>query len=250
MTTTLRILTLGLALATCNPAYAAPEEIQVFIDDIQDAGKISYQLHGSYVTSGPDQPSHDGGRISLHTLRLMPEIAFGLGHGLETAVHFPLAHSPGQSLQTDGFKLRVKYRPMSMAETGWYWATNLEWAAVSRRLAADTRSLEWKNIIGWRNDRALASLNINLLRSLNGSRETGLSTGLKLGFDIAPGVMLGIERYDDLGKPSQIRSQEKTTYVTADIEHQGWTWNFGLGFGRGEGADARVIKWLVGFPLE
>jgi hypothetical protein len=85
-------------------AHAAPEEIIVFIDDIQPRGTYGLALHGNYVPSGPREPAHEGARVSNRATRLMPEITYGIGHGWETALHLPVSRSGGEGFRSDGVK--------------------------------------------------------------------------------------------------------------------------------------------------
>lgn len=246
------IVTSAITLATITAplsAQAAGEEIQVFVDDIQEKGKWGYQMHASYVMSGPNMPTYPGGRVSERTLRLMPEMTYGLGNGFETALHFPLARSPGNSFfQSDGFKIRLKYVPTTLGDEGLFYGANLEYAKLARRLNEEREIIELKGILGWQKGPWLLATNLNLGKGLGSGGEHDVTSSLKIGYKINEDLMIGMERYDDLSL-KRARSVEKVDYLIVDWETNGWIVNFGYGQGRGKESDRRLVKAVIGLPF-
>ncbi len=239
------------ASLAAGPALAAPEEISVFGSDIQASGTLGLAVHASYVPSGLRSAEYDGQRVSNRTSRVMPEIAYGLGRGWETALHFPLARSGGEFFRADGVKWRFKYVPEGSADTqGLFWGANVEWAWLSRRLAESPHGLEFKAIAGWRAGRWLLLGNANVRRAFgrDAAHTWSLEPSAKLAYEINDGLSIGIERYHDLDRVSRPRSTEHVHYLVTDFNVKGFAVNFGVGRGSGEGADRWVIKAIVAIP--
>lgn len=67
-------------------AYAADEEIQVYVDDMSDPGEIGLDTHVNYVFSGESTVSdYSGAQDSLHRLRVTPEFSYGTPPGWRPA---------------------------------------------------------------------------------------------------------------------------------------------------------------------
>ena len=78
---------------------AAPEEIQVYLDDFTETGKYGLDLHTNYVASG-QQPT-------VHQFRVTPEFSYGINTNWDTAAYFLTVKNPGIPPETDGIKLRA-----------------------------------------------------------------------------------------------------------------------------------------------
>ncbi|MBC7492425.1 MAG: hypothetical protein H7241_08290, partial [Novosphingobium sp.] len=59
-------------------AHAAPEEIQVYLDEINRPGEVGLDVHINHVLSGDGSPDYPGAESSLHRLRITPEFSLGL----------------------------------------------------------------------------------------------------------------------------------------------------------------------------
>ena len=122
------------SLLSMRPALAAPEEIQVYLDEFAEKGKFGLDLHTIYTLST---------RVDLRQpprrqLRLTPELSYGLNDHFEIAGYFLTNKSPEGSLQTDGVKIRMRYRPIVPTEdTTWYTALNIELGKVARRFNSE-----------------------------------------------------------------------------------------------------------------
>ncbi|MGA7750973.1 MAG: hypothetical protein WCA63_12610, partial [Gallionella sp.] len=124
---------------------AAPEEIQVYLDEFAEAGKLGLDLHTNYVASG--QQSTD------HQFRVTPEFSYGVNTNWEVGAYWLTVKDPGGSPQTDGMKLRAKWRPQApSADSPLYWAVNFEAGQLSKRFYPDETSGEVKLIGVWKTD--------------------------------------------------------------------------------------------------
>lgn len=227
---------------------AAPEEISVFGPDIQAVGTSGLAIHASYVPSGLRTAEYDGQRIAHRATRIMPELAYGLGRGWETALHLPISRSGSEFFRADGAKWRFKFVPEGSAEReGPFWGANLEWAWLSRRLAESPHGVEFKAIAGWRAGRWLLLGNANVRRAFgrDAAHTWSLEPSAKLAYEIREGLSIGLERYHDLDRVSRPRSTEHVHYLVTDVAVSGLAVNFGVGRGSGEGADRWGVKAIV-----
>lgn len=235
-------------MVVATPVRAAPEEISVFGADIQATGTLGLAVHASYVPSGWRIAEYDGQRLSHRTTRVMPELAYGLGRGWETALHFPLSRSGGEFFRGDGAKWRFKYVPEGSAERqGLFWGANAEWAWLGRRLAESPHGVEFKAVAGWRGGRWLVLGNANVRRAFgrDATHTWTLEPSAKIAYEVQEGWSVGVERYHDLDRVSRPRSTEHVHYVATDFTVKGFAVNFGVGRGSGEGADRWVVKTIV-----
>ena len=84
----------------------------------------------------------------------------------------------------------------------------------------------------------------------SGAPEIELAT--KAGYEVSPGVTLGIESFNGLGEfcsLGHLSQNDHATYLTADFALGRWDINAGIGKGYGASADATVLKFVIGVPL-
>src|SRR5690242_4326440 len=122
---TLRVTLLSLTLAL-SPAVAsaAPEEIQVYLDDLVGTGNFGTDVHNNYVVSGDRTPPYPGGEAPEHVYRLTPEFYYGLSDTLELGLYVLTTRQPGRDPTFDGPKLRVKFIAPHDGERGAFWGAN------------------------------------------------------------------------------------------------------------------------------
>lgn len=233
------------------PAHAAPEEIQVYLDEFADQGKLGLDLHTIYTASS----RLSSGGVPNHQLRLTPELSYGLSDHVETAAYFLTNHAPGESLQTDGLKVRLRYRPLIPTEqTHWYSAVNIELGKLSRRFNPTYSNGEIKGILTWRSGPWIAGLNVNLDRPLrrHTSVPTTLEADTKLAYSLVKTFSLGIENYAFLGPlrgTAMGMGASRSTFVVTDFSINRWDINLGVGRASGDVADKIIIKSIIGFPF-
>ncbi|MFX7853876.1 hypothetical protein ABTK08_20205, partial [Acinetobacter baumannii] len=78
---------LGVMSVIPAPAMAAPEEIQVYIDDLDSPGEVGLDTHINYTATGAStRGDYQGAEDSLHRLRITPEFSLGLTRHLEAGL--------------------------------------------------------------------------------------------------------------------------------------------------------------------
>ena len=159
-----RALTLSLLSWTSCVCIAAPEEIQVYMDEFAEPGKFGLDFHTNYVLQALP------GSTSRKTLRVTPELSYGINENWEAALYWLTAAGPEISsgrLVTDGAKVRVKWRPRAPSpDSPWYGAVNVEVGQLSRRFYPDGASIEAKFIGMYTASKWTLAANVNLDRVL------------------------------------------------------------------------------------
>lgn len=248
---TLAALTVSSLNLFAMPAMAAPEEIQVYLDEFAELGKFGLDLHTTYVAS-----TRNGyGGLPQHQLRLTPELSYGLTKNIETAAYFLTNKAPGYPIQSDGVKIRFRYRPVVPTdETTWYTAVNIELGKLSRRFNSDYSNGEIKAILSWRSGPWVVGTNINLDRALR--RSSALPATFEIDSKIMHAVTkqfsIGLERYDFLGSLHGSVSgpgPSHTTFLSTDFSAGKWDVNFGVGRAKGDIVEKTIVKAIVGIPI-
>lgn len=238
-------------LVFSHPAMAAPEEIQVYMDEFAEKGKFGLDLHTIYTLSTNDNLSQPPRR----QLRLTPELSYGLSDHFEVAGYFLTNKAAAGNPQTDGVKLRVRYRPIvPTEETTWYTAVNIELGKLSQRFNAERSNGEVKGILSWKSALWVAGLNLNIDRPLKRTSIAPTTYELdgKLGYKVTKELQLGVEHYAFLGAvrgtvPGFLPS--RTTFLVSDFAVGRWDVNFGIGRASGAVADKVIIKAIIGVPI-
>ena len=188
------------ALAAATPAYAADEEIQVYMDELNARGVFGLDVHVNDVLRGDGSPGYAGAETNLHRWRVTPEFSLGLGHGFELGAYLPLATiAPDGVLRVQGVKSRLKWLAPHKDE-GFYWGLNFEIGRVRRRLDQNPWNSELKLIGGWRKGKWIAAVNGNIDFTVSGPSPGPATFELasKLGCALTPGLTLGIESYNGI----------------------------------------------------
>lgn len=243
------------AVLPLAPARAADEEIQVYMDEIGQAGAIGLDIHLNHVLDGDPGVDYPGAEPGLHRLRMTPEFSLGLGGGFEVGAYLPLATVASDNvLRIQGVKLRIKWiAPHDEAE-GAYWGANFEIGRVAYRLDQNPWNAELKTIAGWRGHGWNLAVNGNFDFKVSGPVAAPLTFQLatKASYALTPGFALGIESYNDFGPFSHFgdfAANEQATYLVADTHVGKWDFNLGIGRGYAASGDHLVAKMVVGVPL-
>jgi hypothetical protein len=85
-------------------AFAVPDELQVYGDDLGEPGVTSLDVFTTYVLCGPREQGDDGFKPDDHVLRVSPEISYGLTDQLEAGVQLYTSLAPGGSAYVDGLR--------------------------------------------------------------------------------------------------------------------------------------------------
>jgi hypothetical protein len=236
-------------LAASRLAHAAPEEIQVYVDDLTPTGRFGLDVHNNYVLSGRSVPEYSGEQPPDRVYRFTPEFYYGLSGTLELGMYLLTTISPSGDAHFDGAKLRLKFIPPHDLQHGAFWGLNLEVGKTSLRVNEYPWNLELKGICGWRTQHWLLAANLNIDRSLARDDAATAELDTKVARDVSPSTQLGFEFYSELGRvtdPGPLSAFSQTIYAVVDTELAGFEINAGLGWGLTAAADHAVIKLIVG----
>jgi hypothetical protein len=242
----------GLGLALMSAAcFAAPEEIQVYLDDLTEPGRFGTDLHNNFVISGSSTPDHEGAIAPRHVYRFTPEFYYGVTNTLELGLYLLTTISPGFITRYEGEKLRVKYIAPHDEDHGSFWGANLEIGKTSIRVSEAPWNAELKGIYGYRTDRWTFAVNSNFDWSLSGQVNTPVSLELdtKLAYKTDAGPQLGIETYNELGPLRDLGHVNKLSqalYGVIDTQLGQFDLNAGIGRGLTSVSDRWVLKFIVG----
>ena len=236
-------------------AVAAPDEVQVYTDDMDDPGKFGLELHVNYVPKGAKEPSFEGEMQSNHRLQVTPEFSYGLSKSLEAGLYLPAAMSADGNLYGNGLRVRLKYVAPNEDGARFFWGMNAELGRSARRVAESSYSLELRPIIGYRDERWLISFNpiLGTDLSTNVSREPKFEPALKISRKTAEGIYAGLEYYGEYGPVyHMLPAAERAHYLYAavDFEAKGHDINFGIGRGFENAGDQWVVKAIIAFPFK
>jgi len=240
------------------PARAAlPDEIQVYVDDLNDPGIAGLQLHINTTPKGEATPDYARESIAAQGVRLTPEFAYGLTPDLEAGLYLPVVHEASGTFRAPGVKLRLKWVPVRPAaqQAGLFAGLNGELSQVQYRFDDDRRTFELRPILGWHNDDWLLAANPVLEFALlggHGFASPSFAPSFKVARTVATGVALGIEYYADLGTLAHTDSwaaQRHTLYGAIDIDRKPWNVNFGIGRGLTPSTDAWTVKLIIAIPF-
>jgi hypothetical protein len=237
--------------AVTLPCRAAPDEIQVYLDDLTKPGHFGIDYHNNYVASGSTVPEYEGAQPPNHVYRLTPELYYGLSKTAELGLYILSALSPDNHLTLDGAKLRGKYIAPHDETQGPFWGANLEIGWTDRRFAEEPWNFELKGIYGLRTGLWTFAFNLNLDGSLSGpiGNNLSLEVAFKLAYQTAAGYQVGFESYNDLGplrNLGHLGQQSQILYAVLDTEFRGLDLNLGIGRGLTPASDRWVVKFIVG----
>ena len=234
---------------------AAPDEIQVYTEEMDEAGEFGLELHVNYVLKGATEPSFAGEMRSQHRLQVTPEFSYGLTKSLEAGLYLPAAMSSDGNLYGNGMRFRLKYIAPRDDGARMFWGLNTELGYSARRVSDSRVGLELRPIVGFRGEDWLVSFNpiLDLDLSDNVSREPKFEPALKVTRKAAEGVHVGVEYYGEYGPiHHRIPAAERGNYVyaVADVVLKGFDIDFGIGHGFENAGDKWVVKAIIAFPFK
>ena len=241
---------LSLSLALPLTGHAAPEEIQVYMDEFAKAGEFGLDLHTIYVAT-----TQSDRQLPYHQLRVTPELSYRVTDYVEAAAYFLSNSSPGSNPQTDGVNLRMRWRPIvPTEEAAWYTAVNIEVGRLARRFNGDRSNGEIKGILSWKSGNWRSGLNLNIDRPLKRAAVTPTTVELdsKLAYQIHEELSFGIEHYAFLGPlhgRTEIAAPSRSTFFVTDFSLAKWDIHFGMGQARGAVPDKLIFKAIIGVPI-
>lgn len=243
------------ALFAATPALAGPEEIQVYMDELDAPGELGLDVHTNYVLSGDQIADYPGEQQSVHRLRITPEFSYGLTHNLELGAYVPLATLDNHGrFGIDGVKFRLKYILPRADRQSWFVGANFEIGKVDHRLDINPYNAELKGIAGVRFGKWTAAANANIDFTVSGPAPgpASLEIATKLNYALSPKFALGVENYTGVGEfraLGRFGDSEQASYVTIDTNVGRWDLNLGVGRGYGANPDKWIIKAVIGVPI-
>lgn len=245
---------LALLVLTAGTAAAAPEEIQVYMNEMGKPGEFGLDVHANYVLSGAREPDYPGAQLSRHSLRVTPEFSYGLSPSLELGAYVLASRDGDGRYDIGGEKLRLKFIP-TPPDGPLFYGANLEIGRVGRRFDENPWNGELKGILGYRGSRWTAAVNVNIDFKVSGPAPAPTTIGLasKLGYAISGKTTAGLESYNELGEARRLGNvgrRPHTTYAVVDTSMKGWDLNLGIGRGNRQASDRWVLKAIIGVPVD
>ncbi len=243
-----------LLAAAAAPSQAAPEEVQVYMNEMSAPGAFGLDVHTNYVLSGATSADYAGAQVARHTLRVTPEFSYGWTPNLELGAYLLSSRGPDGQLHVDGEKLRLKFIAPAAQDNPFFYGANLELGRVAFRLDPNPWNGELKGIVGYRGARWTAALNANVDFKVSGPSPspTTLELAAKLAYRTAPDTEIGIESYNGIGQLSHLGPlgrQARTLYAVLDTKIRDWDLNLGIGRGNAAASDRWVLKAIIGVPF-
>ena len=246
------LCSISLLTVLCSPVccLAAPEEIQVYMDDLSAPGKFGLDVHNNYVVSGDSNPAYPGALPAAHQYRLTPEFYYGLTDNVELGMYVLSAFENDGTSHIEGGKVRIKYIAPHDAEKGMFWGVNLEAGRTNLAASEVPWNAELKGIWGFRTGEWTFALNPNIDWSLSsGGGPVTLDVDGKLAYSISEKTQIGVELYSEFGPVRQLQAlnqNSKTLYAALDHDFGGMDLNAGIGRGLTSESDKWVIKFIIG----
>jgi hypothetical protein len=230
---------------------AAPEEIQVYLDDLSEPGQFGVDVHNNLVLKGARTPAYPGATPPNRQYRLTPEFYYGITPTLELGLYLLASRSAEGNTRLDGSKLRLKYIAPHDDKVGAFWGLNLEIGKTALSASETPWNGQLKAILGWRGGPWTLGANPNLDWSLSkGGGPVAASLDIKVARNVSESTQLGAELYSDLGPARAAQAWKrnaKTLYLVLD-QDLGHEIDLNLGLGRGltPDADRWTLKFIVG----
>lgn len=253
-----RVLVMGV-LALCisggGDAFAAPDEIQVYTEEMNDPGQFGLEQHLNYTIKGQQTPDYAGQMTSHHVTQITPEFSYGITQNLEAGLYVPFAFTPDGTSYLNGLRLRLKYITPRQDDEPMFYGMNVEIGRDTLRTSDSISGMELRPIIGYRDARWLLSFNpiLNMGLAANVSHQPQFEPALKATHSVIEGVRSGLEYYGSYGPLNQMLPGDQrshSVYAVADIEKNGFDVNFGIGRGFVNAGDKWVMKAIVALPLK
>ncbi len=250
-----RLVALAWLLCVGSGAWAAPEEIQVYMDEMDAPGQFGLDVHVNDVPSSSVPPQYAGQLPSAHLFRVTPEFSWGWTPDIELGAYLLTTTDVQAGTQVDGEKFRIKYIAPRTPDQTWFWGGNFEIGRVSQLLDINPWNAELKGIIGDRIGRWTLAANLNYDWVVSGPVPEPATFELdsKIGYSIAAHTQIGIESYNGLGAandPGSFGQFSQVTYAVIDTSVHGWDLNFGVGRGTTGVSDNWVVKAIIGVPFD
>jgi hypothetical protein len=244
-----------LSFCVMRAALAAPDEIQVYTEELNAPGEFGLEQHLNYTIRGQQTPDYPGQMTSHHVTQVTPEFSYGLTHTLEAGLYVPLAFTPSGDAFLNGLRARLKYIAPRQDEEKVFYGLNVEVGRDSYRTSESISGMELRPIIGYRDARWLASFNpiLNVGLAANVSRQPQFEPSWKLTRRMSEGTRGGFEYYGEYGSLNHLLPRDQrahSLYAVLDVETSDLDINFGIGRGFVNAGDDWVMKAIIALPLQ
>jgi hypothetical protein len=232
-------------------AVAAPEEVQVYRDEVTPLHRFEVEVNQSYVASGPLEDIGPIGQVGLY--RLTPELNWGFAPNWEVGSLVETTLRDG-AFDAHGIKAHVRWISPRPEGRPWYIGFNGELGWSDRHLEEKPWTLELRAIAGWEGRRWVLAVNptIETAADGRGGEPVAFEMQSKIGYRLSEKWLLGVESYNAFGPIAEIERLDRESqivYATADTEWRGLDLNFGVGKGLTRASDGWALKAVVGIPL-
>jgi hypothetical protein len=244
-----------LVVSLVRVACAAPDEIQVYTEEMNDPGKFGVEQHLNYTIQGQQIPDYAGQMVAHHAIKATPEFSYGITKNLEAGLYVPFAFTPNGATYLNGLRFRLKYiAPREVNQSSFY-GLNIEVGRDTLRVSDSLSGMEIRPIIGFHDAHWLVSFNpiLNLGLAANVSHQPQFEPALKVMHSVTKEVRAGFEYYGEYGTFTQMRPSSQrghTLYAALDVESHGLDVNIGIGRGMVNAADKWVMKAIIALPFE
>ena len=243
-------LTAALPLAPAS-ALAAPEEVQVYRDEVTPLHRFGVEINQSYVPAGPVEDIGPIAQVGLY--RFTPELDYGVAKDWEVGTLLDTTVRDG-AFDAHGIKAHVRWIDPRPEDRPWYFGFNAEAGWSDRHVEERPWTVELRGIAGWEGKRWVLAVNPTLETAADGhgGEPVAFELQTKVGYRVSDKWLLGIESYNAFGPIAQIEPldrQSQILYAAADTEWRGLDLNFGVGKGLTRDSDGWAVKAVIGIPL-
>lgn len=252
-------LMVALACAASGVHAALPDEIQVYTDDINKPGEFGMELHVNTTRRGTDRADYPGEVTTHRGWRITPEFSYGVSDDVDVGLYLPATYKDG-NWSLGGYKLRAKWLPIRGDATGGgaFAGVNLELSNIVPKFESSRHNAELRFMLGHRSQDWLFAVNPAFGWALSASQEVPpprnarFRAGYKVSRTVIEGVAAGVEYYNEKGRWGNFNPgdlQDKTLFLTLDVDRGPLPFNIGIGRGLNANTDKLTIKMIFDVPF-
>lgn len=242
-----------LLIAFGGGAVAAPEEIEVYRDDVTPTHGWEVDVNQNYVASGSADDRRSGDLSPVHLYRLTPELDYGVARNWEVGALVETTARNGE-FDAHGAEVHVRYVAPRPESSPWYWGFNFETGFTDKHLQERPVTFELRGILGYEGQRWIVSFNPTLATAANSLATDPVTFELqgKFGYRLTDKLIVGFESYNEFGPVRDFGptgQQPQMLYATVDFAWRGADLNLGVGRGLTQSSDGWTVKAVISVPL-
>src|SRR5262249_27525495 len=227
-------------------------EIQVYPSETVAKGSTMVELHSNYTVEGQREVGN-GVLQSHHGFHETLEITHGFTTWFETGFYVFTSIQPDRGWQWVGDHIR----PRVSVPKEWNWPVGVslstEIGFQSRAYSEDDWTWEIRPIIDKEIGRWYFAINPSFEKSISGLNSGGgfeFAPSLKISYELAKPIAVGVEYYASFGDVTHFNSREEQQhqiFPTIDLNvSPKWEINFGVGIGLTSSTDDLIVKLILG----